>query len=301
MRAGAHRRKACGVRRLGCHAAAACALLWLPLILAGCETPRRGPTVEKFIETREVAGAWVTVTLITGNGKRAVAASDAAFACLDSVDAGLGEAAEGSALDSAARGVIGLAPSVPFDRGALALGHAIDRAVAAVRREGVEDGVVQIGDQLRCFGAIPAALVDQEAVLPVRTLRSRPVKRPAAGQEAKFEGLRRSEGASPVDPRPWQVGLPGPLGDRLLGRIQVGDRAVATHPAAGTAASVTVIAASALEAGALAQIVAALDVERGLALAESLPGVEALVVRAGGAEAPDLRRTSGFPALEPVH
>ncbi len=292
-----------GTRRPWSGAAAICSILCLPFLLAGCGSSRREPTVEKFVETREVRGAWVTVTLITGNGKRAVAASDAAFACLDSVTASTGAAADGP-VEAAADKVTVLAPGARADRGDLAQGHAIDRAIAALRREGVADGIVQIGEMLRCFGAIPAALVDQEAVLPVRTLRSRSVKHrdgggAADGRETVFEGLRRSEGASPADPRAWRFDLPDPFAERPLGRIQVGDQAVATRAVAGEPAAVTVIAGTALEAGTLAQVVAALGAQRGVALAESLPDAEALIAT-GGTRASDLLRTSGFPVLEPV-
>ena len=296
-------------RRPWGHAAAVCAILWLPVLLAGCGSPQREPTVEKFVETRQINGTWVTVTLITGNGKQAVAASDAAFACLDSVNAfrdpaggGIDTMIEGSALDAAAVRVMRWAPGVRADLRSLAQSYAVDRAVAAIRREGVVDGIVQIGDKLRCCGAIPAALVDQEAVLPVRTLRSRPVKRPAGGageREAVFEGLRRSEGASPADPRPWRIELPNPFAEHPLGRIPVGDQAIATLGAAGEAAAVAVLAATALEADGLAQAVAALGAQRGLALAESLPDAEALIVT-GGAGTLGLVLTSGFPALESV-
>jgi len=299
-------------RRPWGHAAAVCAILWLPVLLAGCGSPQREPTVEKFVETRQINGTWVTVTLITGNGKQAVAASDAAFACLDSVNAlrgpargGINTMIEGRALDAAAVRVMRWAPGVRADLRSLAQSYAVDRAVAAIRREGVVDGIVQIGDKLRCCGAIPAALVDQEAVLPVRTLRSRPVKRPAGdgagGREAKFEGLRRSEGASPADPRPWHSDVPNPFAERPLGRIQLGERGVALRGgrAEEEPAGVTVIAATALDASGLAQIVAALGAQRGLALAESLPDAEALIVT-GGAGTLGLVLTSGFPALESV-
>ena len=378
-------------------------LLCLLAVLAGCATPESGPTAEKFVETREVMGTWATVTLVTDNGKRAVAASDAAFACLDSVNAlmnprwetseifavndrGTREpvrvsaptftvleqslrmfALSGGAFDvtvgplialwqehgragtvpteeeiRAARALVGPAqlvldaagstaalhvPGARVDLGGIAKGYAIDLAVDAIRREGVESGIVEAGGDLRCFGTIPAALIGREADQPVRALRNRPIRpRPeqgtGGGAETVFQGLRRSEGAPMADPQPWPLGVQDPFAERLLGRIRVRDQAVATSghyrrfvtiggrryshildPRTGRPvedpASVTVIAGNALEADGLATAITVLGAVRGLALAESLPGVEALIVT-GGADDPRVVKTSGFPEMEPI-
>jgi len=52
----------------------------------GCGTSKKGPRVEKFTETRSLMGTWATMTIITGGGKQAVRAMDAAFAAIDSVN-----------------------------------------------------------------------------------------------------------------------------------------------------------------------------------------------------------------------
>lgn len=375
----------------------------LALLPAGCPAPDQGPTVEKFVETREVMGTWATVTLVAAKGERAVVASDAAFAALDSVNAlmsprretseiyalndrgarepvrvspptfmvleqalrmctlsagafdvtvgplialwqehGRAGTAPADAEIAAARALVGpeqiildaaagtaalRTPGARVDLGGIAKGHAIDLAVAAIRRAGVESGIVEVGGDLRCFGAIPSALIGREADQPVRALRTpRPLKpraeQGAGGDQDVFQGLRRSEGAPPNDPRPWPLGVQDPFAERVMGRIRVGELAVATSghyrrfvtiggrryshildPRTGLPvedpASVTVIAASAIEADGLATAVTVLGAARGLALAESLPGVEALIVT-GTAADPRVTKTSGFPELEPV-
>jgi FAD:protein FMN transferase len=388
---------------LPCSIAALGVVLGLGTTLPGCQSAEKGPTADKYIETREVMGTWATVTLITGNGKRAVAASDAAFASLDSVAALMNPRWETSEIyalnDRGAHEPVKVSPptlavleqslqmcalsdgafdvtvgplialwqehggtgTLPTDEeiatavalvgpdeiildptagtaalrtagarvdlGGIAQGYAIDLAVEAIRREGVESGIVEVGGDLRCFGAIPAALIDRDANLPMRTMRSRPVKERRAsgtgdGRADVFPGLRRSESASTADPRPWPLGVQDPFAERIMGRIRVGDRAVATSghyrrfvtigdqrfshildPRTGRPvedpASVTVIAGTAVIADGLATAITVLGLERGLALAESLPDVEALII-SGTAENPKQAATSGFPEVGPV-
>ncbi len=371
--------------------------------LCGCQPAEQGPTAEKYVETRDLMGTWATVTLITGSGQRAVAASEAAFAALDSVAALMNPRWETSeihalnergarepvhlspatltvleqslrmaalsdgafdvtvgplialwqehgrqgtlprdeelaaalalvgpdkiGLDPAAATAVLRRPGASVDLGGIAKGYAIDRAIEAIRRAGVASGIVEVGGDLRCIGAIPAGLIGRDASLPMRTMRNRPAKpRPegagADGRPAVFQGLRRSEAAPLADPRPWPLGLQDPFAERIMGRIRVADAAVATSghyrrfvsiggqrfshildPRTGRPvedpASVTVVAGTALLADGLATAITVLGLERGLALAESLPDVEALIV-AGSSENPRQAATSGFPALETV-
>jgi len=55
-------------------------------LVPGCSTSKKGPRAEKFTETRSLMGTWATITIITGGGKQAVRAMDAAFAAIDSVN-----------------------------------------------------------------------------------------------------------------------------------------------------------------------------------------------------------------------
>jgi thiamine biosynthesis lipoprotein len=212
-------------------------------------------------------------------------------------------------LDPETRTVRFLAGGMRIDLGGIAKGFAVDGAAAAVREAGVSDGIVEVGGDLRCFGRIPAAQIGRRPTLPVRTPRDR-------------EGIRHSEKTPYRDLRPWPLGVQNPFDERLLGKIAVPEGAVATSghyrryitignrrfshildPRTGwpveTPASVTTIAVDALTADALATAITVLGTSTGLALAESLPGVEALVVT-GAPEAPELRTTSGFPKLAPL-
>jgi thiamine biosynthesis lipoprotein len=117
---------------------------------------------------------------------------------------------------------------------------------------------------------------------------------------------------------PWRVGIAHPRSPgNLLGTLALEDGAVVSSgdyfqyferdgvryhhildPSTGRPAdlsiAVTVIAPEATDADALATGIFVLGPERGLALVETLPGVEALIVVPGV----ELHRSSGFPELE---
>jgi thiamine biosynthesis lipoprotein len=125
-----------------------------------------------------------------------------------------------------------------------------------------------------------------------------------------------ANGAHP-DGSLWKIGVTNPrpaTGDQWLTTLSVSDRAVATSgdylntftsdyslnhiidPRTGLSpaelSSATVIASNVMEADALATALMVLGVKEGLALVESLPGVEALVATKELA----VYRSSGFPA-----
>jgi len=213
------------------------------------------------------------------------------------------------------------------DLGGIAKGYGIDRTVATLREHGIEAGIVEVGGDLRCFGQIPEGLIGKQATLPVRTLRRKgtgPVGEDESAQppEGYFPGLRRTDRAPLTPRRPWPLGIQSPFGEELLGKITLAGGAVATSghyrryatingtrfshildarsgwPVAAPA-SVTVIAEDALTADALATTITALGLPAGLVLADSLPGVAALIVE-GSAEHPVLHPSAGFPRIKPV-
>lgn len=368
-------------------------------LLCGCSPSDKGPTAEKFVESRNVMGTWATLTIIAGGGKQAVRAMDAAYAALDSVNSQMSAYLEGTDISrlnagetvlvsdatffvlnealrysqisggafdvtvgpllqlwragakndrlpseaelNAALALVGPdkleldretktvrlpAEGMRVDLGGIAKGFGIDRAAAALRREGVGAGIVEVGGDLYCFGGIPAGLIGLQPTLPVRALRKKtPLTSPSADggdSQVTFAGIRRTESVPSTDLRPWPLGLQSPFGETLLGKIQQPGGAVATsghyrryctiegknyshiidartgQPVAAPA-STTVIAPNAMTADALATAITALGAEAGLALAESIPGVEALVIE-GTADAPELLTTSGFPEIEPL-
>ncbi len=207
-----------------------------------------------------------------------------------------------------------------IDLGGIAKGFAIDRAVEALQAEGVEAGIVEVGGDLRCFGRIPRALIGAKATLPVRTRR---LRKPRAGGSGFFPGLRRTKGVRLEDLTRWPIGLQSPFEDEgLLGKIRLGDQAVATSghyrrfveigghrfshiidprsgQPVGHPASVSVLASSALIADALATALTVLGSEAGLAMVDTLEGIEALIVE-GDPQRPTILKSSGFPPLEPL-
>jgi thiamine biosynthesis lipoprotein len=161
-----------------------------------------------------------------------------------------------------AGGVLSVLPGTAIDLDGVAKGYAVDRATAALERMGVESGVVDAGGDVGFAGASP-------------------------------------------DPAGWRVGIKHPRRDGLLGVLRLDGGGVATsgdyqrcvfvdgvryhhildpgtgHPAGGMM-SVTVCASRCMDADALATAVFVMGAERGMALVERTPGVEALVVTSDG-------------------
>jgi thiamine biosynthesis lipoprotein len=184
-------------------------------------------------------------------------------------------------LDSENRTVQFAVESMRLDLGGIAKGYAIDKAVEAAQRNGALGGMVDIGGDIRCFGS------------------------------------------PPEDREHWLIAVQDPdttraqtIGDGLLMKLRITDAAVATsgdyqqfvmigrqryshimNRKTGTSAeglsSVTIIAASATDADALATSVSVLGAERGLALIEKLPGTEAILITSGPEY--EVTKTSGAP------
>lgn len=161
-----------------------------------------------------------------------------------------------------------------LDLGGIAKGYAIDKAVEAMQTSGATGAMVDVGGDIRCFG-------------------------------------------SPSAKEKWLIGLQDPTvakGDIDIGRpllvLELTDSAVATSgdyrrfvlidgkkfshiidtKTARTSqglASVTIIAASAINADALATAVSVMGPEKGLAFIERIPGVEAILI----SSAPEFKRT----------
>lgn len=163
-------------------------------------------------------------------------------------------------LDPAAKTVRFAVEGMALDLGGIAKGYAIDKAVTLLRASAVSGGMVDIGGDLRCFGTPP----DNAAH--------------------------------------WLIGVQDPACDEnILLKLKMDDRAVAssgdyrrfviidgvkhshivdpaTADSAQTLAGVSIIAASAMQADALATAVSVLGNEQGMAFIESIPEVEAVLI-----------------------
>ncbi|MBI2876287.1 MAG: FAD:protein FMN transferase [Candidatus Tectomicrobia bacterium] len=153
-------------------------------------------------------------------------------------------------------------PGMAIDLGGIAKGYAVDKAVEALKKNGIQQGLVNTGD-LYAFGG------------------------------SKEKGL-------------WRIGLQHPRErEKIVTLLEVADRAVATSgnyeryfvlkgkryahifdprtgwPTQGMA-SVTILADRTMAAEALAVSVFVLGVQKGLALVNRLPGVEAIVIAEEG-------------------
>ncbi|MCK4304296.1 MAG: FAD:protein FMN transferase [Candidatus Eisenbacteria sp.] len=239
------------------------------------------------------------------------------------------------------------AKGMSIDLGAIAKGFAIDRAVDAIRRAGVSEGIVEVGGDLRCFGMIPSGLIGKEAFIPVNAQRAKPGKQRGGNQKTGSissilpsgllrtdsvpssissvlpSGLLRTDSVPSEDRQPWPLGLQSPFGEELLGKMRIQEGAVATSghyrrhvtiggkrfshiidPRTGwpveLPVSVTVIADDAVTADALATAITVLGVDAGMAHADSLDGVEALIL-SGSAEQPEMYKTAGYPRIEPLN
>jgi thiamine biosynthesis lipoprotein len=164
-----------------------------------------------------------------------------------------------------------------IDLGGIAKGYAVDKAVDAMKKRGALGGMVDLGGNIRCFG--------------------RPPQRPPDRGE--------------LETRPqWRIALQDPnvapddtSGSKTLLVLGIGDQSVATSgdyrrftkvrgqrqshildaqtgKGADKLASVTIIAPDATTADALSTAVSVLGSEKGLALIERLPNVEAILIPA---------------------
>jgi|YNPBryantNP2012_1023418.scaffolds.fasta_scaffold00504_16 thiamine biosynthesis lipoprotein len=172
-------------------------------------------------------------------------------------------------------------PGMALDLGGIAKGYAIDRAVAVLKEHGIAAALVNAGGDVFAYGEKPGN-------------------------------------------QPWRVGLRHPRNPQeLLAALPLANKAVVTSgdyeryflvdgkryshiidPRSGVTAqktaSVTVVASSAAYADGLATGILVLGAQEGLALVESLPGVQAAVVTEGEQDELALRLSKGFREAYPL-
>lgn len=167
-------------------------------------------------------------------------------------------------LDAAQRSVRFTHPRMRIDLGGIAKGYAVDNAAAALRRHGIESALIMAGGDTAVLGA--------------------------------------KQG------KPWRIGIRDPRNpDALAGALPVVDAAVSTSgdyerffiqdgvryhhildPKTGRPAqacrSVTIVGPNATTTDALSTTVFVLGPDKGMALVEQLPGIEAVIIDAAGAQ-----------------
>jgi thiamine biosynthesis lipoprotein len=172
-------------------------------------------------------------------------------------------------LDEDAETIRFVVEGMKIDLGGIAKGYALDKSIEALKQGGAIGGMVDIGGDVRCFG------------------------KPPRGQGSWLIGLQDPDVA------PDDLGGTEPL---LV--LKIADEAVATSGGyrrftlaggrreshimdaktghgANRLDSVTIIAADAIIADALATAVSVLGLEKGMALVERLPGPEAIIIPSG--------------------
>jgi len=190
-------------------------------------------------------------------------------------------------LDANGRTVRFVVAGMRLDLGAIGKGYAVDKAVEAMQKRGAIGGMVDSGGNIRCFGA-------------------------PADKNAWLVGLQNPKSAGTDTDLPELHGAIGTGGVLMV--LRLNDMAVATSgdyrrfvtidgkkvshivdPNTGASAdrlsSDTIIAATAVDADALSTAVNVMGAEKGLALIESLDGVEAILVTDGPEYA--IRQTRG--------
>jgi thiamine biosynthesis lipoprotein len=172
------------------------------------------------------------------------------------------------------------------DLGGIAKGYAIDRAVEAMSAAGIRGGLVEVGGDLRCFGARPDGQAWRVAVRdpfhvqdpdpcqkPLATLQIQDAAVCTSGNYFRFVEIEGRRFSHIIDPRPGKtMGMP-----------------------AEAAPSVTVVAPTAMTADIWATALSVLGAE-GLSLLPADAHIEAMVVE-GTPEDYRVRMTPGFADL----
>ena len=161
-------------------------------------------------------------------------------------------------LDKASR-TIGRPECVRFAIDGLAKGYIIDRAMEAARRvPGIQGLMINIGGDLRCWGAAPTAAGWRIGVVDAAH---------SADNDAPVAVLNLADRAVATSGR-------GPRGQTIL--------EPATGQLANHVAMATAVAYHAADADALASAFAVMPPEDSIRLADSIPGVSAHIVAADG-------------------
>jgi FAD:protein FMN transferase len=153
-------------------------------------------------------------------------------------------------------------PGMRIDLGGFAKGHAVDRCIAILRAHGIEHAMVSAGGDSHVLGdrrGRPWMIAVRDPRREAGTVAVLPLQDAAISTSGDYERFFEKAGVRHhhlIDPR--------------TGRSAAGVR------------SVTIVADDGLTTEALSKTVFVLGAERGMALVNSLPGVDAVVVDAAG-------------------
>lgn len=156
-----------------------------------------------------------------------------------------------------------------IDLGGIAKGFAIDKSVEAVRKGGALGGMVDIGGDIRCFGRPPEGQEHWRIGLQDPTEATEDL---ITGEPLLILQLSDAAVTTSGDYRRYTT---------VAGRKQSHIMDAQTGRGANQLASVTIIAPNATTADALATAVSVLGPQKGLALIETLPAVETILLPAG--------------------
>lgn len=157
-----------------------------------------------------------------------------------------------------------------IDLGGFAKGHAVDNACKILRRRGIAHAMVAAGGDSRVIGSRngrPWTIAIRDPRRPGEVVAVLPLEETSISTSGDYERFFEADGVRHhhiVDP--------------------------ATGRSPSSVRSVTVLAPDGLTSEALSKCVFVLGVDRGLALVESVPGVDAVIVDADGR----LHRSSGL-------
>jgi len=152
-----------------------------------------------------------------------------------------------------------------LDLGGIAKGYAVDKAIEAMQKAGVVGGMVDIGGDLRCFGKPPKGKNKW-----LIGLQNPKVNKNT--DESDLLLILKLDSASVVTSGDYQqfVLIEGKRYSHIINRD--------TGVSAEGLSSVTIITDNATGADALATAVSVMGAEKGLALIEKMPGVEAILI-----------------------
>jgi len=170
-------------------------------------------------------------------------------------------------LDRHARTLRFLQPGMRIDLGGFAKGHAVDHAATILRRRGIQHAIVSAGGDSRVIGdrrGRPWSVAIRDPRREGEVVAVLPLEDTSISTSGDYERYFEERGAD------GQVTRHHHLIDPATGRSPEGVR------------SVTILAADGLTSEALSKSVFVLGAEQGLALVETLSGVDAVVVDADG-------------------